>query len=85
MFAPPEEVLDCLVEDRSGAAEPVRWSEYVPDGLLADILSRPSDGQQGVLAPSGMNSYEARLVGPELKAIWAPGVGTTLMGRRRWS
>jgi hypothetical protein len=44
MFAPPEDVIDCLVEDQFGAAEPVRWSEYVPDGLLADILSRPSDG-----------------------------------------
>ena len=44
MFAPPEDVIDCLVEDQLGAAEPVRWSEYVPDGLLADILSRPSDG-----------------------------------------
>ncbi len=43
-FAPPEDVIDCLVEDQPGAAEPVRWSEYVPDGLLADILSRPSDG-----------------------------------------
>jgi DNA-binding transcriptional MerR regulator len=42
--APPEEVIDCLVEDQPGAGEPVRWSEYVPDGLLADILSRPSDG-----------------------------------------
>jgi len=65
--------------------ELVRWSECVPDGLLADILSRSSDGQQGNPVPSGMNSYEARLVGPELKAIWAPGVGTTLMGRRRSS
>ena len=42
--APPEEVIDCLVEDQPGAGELVRWSEYVPDGLLADILSRPSDG-----------------------------------------
>ena len=42
--APPEEVIDCLVEDQPGAGEPVRWSEYVPGGLLADILSRPSDG-----------------------------------------
>lgn len=24
--APPEEVIDCLVEDRRGVAEPVRWS-----------------------------------------------------------
>jgi hypothetical protein len=39
--APPEEVIDCLVEDRPGAAEPVRWSEYFPDGMLADILAQP--------------------------------------------
>lgn len=41
--APPEEVIDCLVEERPGAGEPVRWSEYVPDGLLADMLCRPGD------------------------------------------
>ncbi|MGH3833837.1 MAG: hypothetical protein ACRDRS_25925, partial [Pseudonocardiaceae bacterium] len=41
--APPEEVIDCLVEEWPGVGEPVRWSEYVPDGLLADMLSRPSD------------------------------------------
>ena len=40
--APPEEVIDCLVEDRPGAVEPVRWSEYVPDGLLADVLTAPA-------------------------------------------
>ncbi|MBV9141908.1 MAG: DUF222 domain-containing protein [Pseudonocardiales bacterium] len=40
---PPEEVIDCLVEDQPGTAEPVRWSEYVPDGLLADVLSYPAD------------------------------------------
>ncbi|MGH3962549.1 MAG: DUF222 domain-containing protein [Pseudonocardiaceae bacterium] len=40
--APPEEVIDCLVEDRPGAAEPVRWSEYVPDGMLADLLAQPA-------------------------------------------
>jgi hypothetical protein len=38
---PPEEVIDCLVEDYPGTAEPVRWSEYVPDGLLADMLAPP--------------------------------------------
>ncbi|MGH3828375.1 MAG: DUF222 domain-containing protein, partial [Pseudonocardiaceae bacterium] len=41
--ASPEEVIDCLVEECSGVGEPVRWSEYVPDGLLADMLSRPGD------------------------------------------
>jgi hypothetical protein len=41
--APPEEVIDCLVEDCPGAGEPVRWSEYAPDGLLADMLCRPND------------------------------------------
>ncbi|MGH3853071.1 MAG: DUF222 domain-containing protein [Pseudonocardiaceae bacterium] len=41
--APPEEVIDCLVEEWPGVGEPVRWSEYVPDGLLADMLSRPGD------------------------------------------
>ncbi|MDQ4011866.1 MAG: HNH endonuclease [Actinomycetota bacterium] len=41
--APPQEIIDCLVEDRPGAVEPVRWSEYVPDGLLADVLAAPAD------------------------------------------
>ncbi|MEO7196422.1 MAG: DUF222 domain-containing protein [Pseudonocardiaceae bacterium] len=40
---PPEEVIDCLVEEWPGVGEPVRWSEYAPDGLLADMLSRPGD------------------------------------------
>jgi hypothetical protein len=40
--APPEEVIDCLVEEPVGVAEPVRWSEYVPDGLLADLLTQPA-------------------------------------------
>lgn len=36
MIAPPEGVVDCLVEESpGGAAQPVRWSEYLPDGLLA--------------------------------------------------
>jgi hypothetical protein len=39
--APPEEVIDCLVEDSSGTTEPVRWSEYLPDGMLADLLAQP--------------------------------------------
>ncbi len=39
--APPEEVIDCLVEDSAGVAEPVRWSEYLPDGMLADLLAQP--------------------------------------------
>src|ERR687887_665478 len=25
-----------------GVAEPVRWSEYVPDGMLADLLAAPA-------------------------------------------
>jgi hypothetical protein len=41
-IAPPEEVIDCLVDDPSGVVEPVRWSEYVPDGLLADMLAQPA-------------------------------------------
>jgi hypothetical protein len=33
-----------LIEDRpSGTAAPVRWSEYVPDGLLADMLAHSAD------------------------------------------
>jgi hypothetical protein len=41
---PEEEIIDCLVEDRPvGTAEPVRWSQYVPDGLLADMLAQPAD------------------------------------------
>lgn len=41
---PEEETIDCLVEDQpSGAAEPVCWSQYVPDGLLADMLAQPPD------------------------------------------
>jgi hypothetical protein len=31
------------VEEEPAAAEPVRWSEYVPDGLLADMLTQPAD------------------------------------------
>ncbi|MGH3813530.1 MAG: DUF222 domain-containing protein [Pseudonocardiaceae bacterium] len=41
--APPEEVIDSLVEDSPGAAEPVRWSEYLPDGMLADLLAQPTE------------------------------------------
>lgn len=44
VLAAPEEVIDCLVEDAAcGAAEPVRWSEYLPDGLLADLLAQPAE------------------------------------------
>ncbi len=45
VIPPPEEVIviDDLVEDPSGTAEPVRWSEYCPDGLLADMLAQPAD------------------------------------------
>ena len=43
MTAPPAEVIDCLVEDRPGeAAERVRWLEFVPGGLLADLLAAPA-------------------------------------------
>jgi hypothetical protein len=42
-IAPPEDVIDCLVEDRRGVAEPVRWSEYLPDGMLADLLAQPTE------------------------------------------
>ncbi|MGH3533606.1 MAG: hypothetical protein ACRDQG_02700, partial [Pseudonocardiaceae bacterium] len=42
-IAPPEEVIDCLVEDPPGVVEPVRWSEYVPDGMLADLLAQPAE------------------------------------------
>jgi hypothetical protein len=41
--APPEEVIDCLIEDWPGVAEPVRWSEYLPDGMLADLLAQPAE------------------------------------------
>ena len=41
--APPEEVIDCLVKDQPDVVEPVRWSEYLPDGLLADLLASPVD------------------------------------------
>ena len=41
---PEEEIIDCLVEDYpGGTAEPVRWSQYVPGGLLADVLAQPAD------------------------------------------
>ncbi|HEX8759353.1 MAG TPA: hypothetical protein VF734_05115 [Pseudonocardiaceae bacterium] len=43
VIAPPEEVIDCLVDDRPGVVEPVRWSEYLPDGLLADLLAVPAE------------------------------------------
>jgi hypothetical protein len=43
-IAPPDEVIDCLVKDRSvGTTEPVRWWEYLPDGLLADLLAQPAE------------------------------------------
>lgn len=41
-IAAPEDVIDRLVEDRSGVAQPVRWSEYLPDGMLADLLAAPA-------------------------------------------
>jgi hypothetical protein len=41
--APPAEMIDCLVDDQLGVAEPVRWSEYVPDGMLADLLAQPAE------------------------------------------
>jgi hypothetical protein len=41
---PPDDVIDGLAEDSPGGiAEPVRWSQYVPDGLLADMLAQPAD------------------------------------------
>ncbi|HVE97321.1 MAG TPA: hypothetical protein VNA67_10100 [Pseudonocardiaceae bacterium] len=43
LIAPPEEVIDCLVEDWPDAVEPVRWSEYVADGLLADLLAASAE------------------------------------------
>lgn len=44
MVPPAGGVIDCLVEERPhGTAAPVRWSEYVPDGLLADMLAHPAD------------------------------------------
>ena len=36
---PPEEVDDCLVEDWPGVVEP----EYLPDGLLADLLAASAE------------------------------------------
>lgn len=41
-IVPPEDLIDCLVDDRPGVVEPVRWSEYLPDGMLADILAQPA-------------------------------------------
>ncbi|MGQ0776268.1 MAG: DUF222 domain-containing protein [Pseudonocardiales bacterium] len=40
---PPEETLgvDDFAEDLLGVPEPVRWSEYLPDGMLADLLAYP--------------------------------------------
>ena len=44
MVPPHRGVVDCLVEERSnGTAAPVPWSEYVPDGLLVDMLAHPAD------------------------------------------
>ncbi|MGH3837419.1 MAG: hypothetical protein ACRDSF_17205 [Pseudonocardiaceae bacterium] len=42
VIPPPEEVIDDLIEDRPGAAQPVRWSEYLPGGMLADLLAQPA-------------------------------------------
>jgi hypothetical protein len=44
LVPPAGGVVDRLVEERpSGTAVPVRWSEYVPDGLLAEMLAHPAD------------------------------------------
>ncbi|MDQ4093110.1 MAG: hypothetical protein M3143_06825 [Actinomycetota bacterium] len=47
MIAPPDDVIDCLVEDRPGAVEPVRWSEYLPDSLLVELLAQPAETGSG--------------------------------------
>ncbi|MGH3938949.1 MAG: DUF222 domain-containing protein [Pseudonocardiaceae bacterium] len=41
--APPEDLIgvDDLVGDGWGVPDPVRWSEYLPDGMLADLLASP--------------------------------------------
>lgn len=40
VFASPQDMIDYLAEDPpAGTAEPVPWSEYLPDGLLADLLA----------------------------------------------
>jgi hypothetical protein len=69
MIAPPEEpIIDCLVEDRpGGAAEPVRWSQYVPDGLLADVLAQPAD----TAAEHGEFEALERVGGWERVIAWA--------------
>jgi hypothetical protein len=67
VIAPPEKVIDCLVEDAPGAAEPVRWSEYVPDGLLADMLAQPAEAG---LAHGEVEALE-RVGGWERVIAWA--------------
>jgi hypothetical protein len=80
MFVPREDVIDCLVEDQPGAVVGVRA------GRSAGRHPAPPQRRTTRCHRSfGMNSYEARLVETGLKAIWTPGVGTTLMGRRRSS
>ncbi len=53
--APPEEVIDCLVEDQPGVGEPVRWSDYVPDGLADTGAAACRDSPRGahVLSAQG--------------------------------
>jgi hypothetical protein len=65
---PPEEVIDCLVDDpHVRSSEPVRWSEYLPDGLLADLLAQPA---QTGLEHREFESLE-RIGGWERVIAWA--------------
>ncbi|MGQ0779331.1 MAG: DUF222 domain-containing protein [Pseudonocardiales bacterium] len=67
--APPEEIIgiDDLTEAARGVPEPVRWSEYLPDGLLADLLAEP------VEVDSEYREFEAleRVGGWERIIAWA--------------
>ncbi|MGH3794739.1 MAG: DUF222 domain-containing protein [Pseudonocardiaceae bacterium] len=65
--APPDDVIDYLVEDPPVGAEPVRWSEYLPDGLLADLLAQPAE------TGPGHREFEAleRVGGWERVIAWA--------------
>lgn len=66
--APPDEIIDYLVEEPPADAEPVRWSEYLPDGLLADLLTQPA----GTTDPD-QREFEAleRVGGWERVIAWA--------------
>jgi hypothetical protein len=44
---PAKVMIDCLVVDRAYVGRLARWSEYMPDGMLAELLSAPAETDTG--------------------------------------